>query len=300
MRTFRRVFENKPFLPSPRAARTIGTRRKVLRKPGLTLKMLPASAFTLTSDGSLKATYPKDRIYALLGIADGGESLAIRPDYRITTGYEEVYAQVAKILVQNGHPDILSLCRPNHSQDRKLPSWAPDWSKPIPAPWGGFLEDGLFQASGDGPFVSRKPDQLNTSTDVLIIEARFVGTLREIGSKWKPKWHEAFDYNGACKLFAEVKDFLSRSGTRYSVEEKQEAVWRIPIGDKEMNALGMVQRATKEFSGEKSRARSVILDQSNRRKSPDMVSYLGMMKDMYDCRPFFPMEAMLAFVPMLR
>src|SRR5438034_205237 len=76
---FRRIQEAQPLVPSPRAATTLGTRKKVQTDSGLSLKLQLARAFTLTSDGSLDATDPKDRIYALLGIAKDVNELNIGP-----------------------------------------------------------------------------------------------------------------------------------------------------------------------------------------------------------------------------
>jgi hypothetical protein len=291
----RRVLDDKPFTLSPRAATTLGTRRKVRRQQGMSLIAHLIRAFTLTSDAAIDASEPKDRIYALLGIASDAEQLAIRPEYRSDIGFQQVYAEVARSLVWNGHLDILTLCRSGYSRkspyektirDAKLPSWAPDWTKPLARPWGGALEDQLFRASGNTKFTPHRHDEQNLPPNVLTIETRFVETLKEVGSPWTPQWQVGFDYDGARTLFTEIENFLEKSETRYSIKELKEAAWRIPIGDQEFDALGMSQRATQASSRGYNAMKSYVYDQKRNRKINTVVSYLGGMKDMHDSRPF--------------
>jgi len=78
----------------------------------------------------LDATNERDKIFALLGLASDQEELkraGIFPDY--TKSYEQIYAMTMVALIQQGHVSLLSMCQtPRSSQ---LPSWVPDWSRPI-------------------------------------------------------------------------------------------------------------------------------------------------------------------------
>lgn len=156
------IFRGEPAIPNPRAATTLGARRKWQRVLQPTLKAQLCRAFVLASADGLEATEPRDRIYALLGIAGDAKKLDIRLHYEkkkktnpkeyVKTD-QEVYADVARASVQQGHLDILTLCRTatarsEDARDKTLPSWTPDWRKTVLPPWGGYIEDKIFHASG--------------------------------------------------------------------------------------------------------------------------------------------------------
>jgi hypothetical protein len=87
----------------------------------------------LIKERDRKATNPRDKVYALLGIAVGSPSIRIDPSYEETP--EDVYTSVAEQAIQvRGGVNILSYCQPWYS-DLKLPSWVPDCSQP----WHGGI-----------------------------------------------------------------------------------------------------------------------------------------------------------------
>lgn len=55
------------------------------------------------------ATDPRDRVYALLGVANDASANVIIADY--TLSCKQAYIMTARALLQLGHDDILSLCR---------------------------------------------------------------------------------------------------------------------------------------------------------------------------------------------
>lgn len=86
----------------------------------------------LGQDGTqhLEATDPRDKIFALLGIARDQEELAklgVFPDY--TKSKKEVYARTMVALLQQGHVSMLSHCGCPEAWSN-LPSWKVDWSSP--------------------------------------------------------------------------------------------------------------------------------------------------------------------------
>lgn len=307
----KRQAEQRPIIPSPLAATTLGTRKKFQEQPGLSLKRQLVRAFTLTVDGGLEATDPRDRIYALLGIANDADDLNIRTQYDETTGYRDFYAATARLLVGQGHVDILSLCRPCYCakkdlelphRDLALPSWTPDWTHPILTPWGRYIENGLFHASGDTTVAERaKGNPQPDDPKVLDIAALFVGTVSEIGFEWKPRWKEDFNHRAAKVLFTEIEGFVKKS-TKYNDHESHEAVWRIPIGDKETNPVGQVQRATKESYKQYLSLRALSFDKTEEWDNVGMGfanSYMPMMKDMHNCRPFISDHGYVGLCPNL-
>ena len=78
----------------------------------------------------LEATDPRDKVFALLGLATDRkklQDLGVSPDY--TKSMEQIYTTIMKALLQQGHLSLLSLCQTPRSPS--LPSWVPDWSKSI-------------------------------------------------------------------------------------------------------------------------------------------------------------------------
>jgi hypothetical protein len=77
----------------------------------------------------LESTDPRDKIFALLGLAadrEELEELGLFPDY--SKSCKETYTEAMVILLQQGHISLLSLCQSPKIQS-DLPSWVPDWSR---------------------------------------------------------------------------------------------------------------------------------------------------------------------------
>jgi hypothetical protein len=109
----------------------------------------------LQQDGyqHLESTNPRDKIFALLSLAEDQEdleTLGVFPDYRKSK--EEVYIAAMTALLQQTHVSILSLCR-TAGKPSALPSWVPDFSVPMPDTLQDVKPDHLtlypeFSASG--------------------------------------------------------------------------------------------------------------------------------------------------------
>lgn len=101
----------------------------------------------------LESTKPEDKIFALLGLAVDREELmhlGVSPRYGIP--YEQVYATTMVALLRQGHISLLSMCQTPRSST--LPSWVPDWSRPITDMLQDVENDHetlypVFNASGD-------------------------------------------------------------------------------------------------------------------------------------------------------
>lgn len=275
-----------------------------------TLKAQLCQAFVVQgSTGGLDATDPRDRIYGFLGIASDATKLGmdpkIFPDYKETSTVEVVYTKVARELIQHGHLDILTLCRPRYSGTRnsKLPSWVPDWEKKdaICWPWGGYIQDHLFHASGeDQPKFVACDTALPALASVLTIKARFIGVLSEVGTTWVGGWRENFDIEKAALLIAEVKGFLQKSNIFNTPAESDKVFWRIPVGDQELNDISMGHRATetsfrecqemmnfaKYVSSTRTYMKDVLTHKHKAFDMPNMLSYTSSMRDIHNAKPF--------------
>ena len=109
---------------------------RVLQTPPLTFGMLctirdhrkdmiPIQGIGNLLHGTMafEATNPRDKVFALLGLAHEDDKSAIDVDY--SNSVQQVYTQVTKHLLRN---DIHVLCFNVNSQSYSLPSWVSDWS----------------------------------------------------------------------------------------------------------------------------------------------------------------------------
>ena len=84
----------------------------------------PRLAQLLRTSLTLEATDARDKVYALLGLADDREKLGIVPDY--TKSLNQVYADVTRNVNRTtGRLDLLCI---NTNSERLISSWASDWS----------------------------------------------------------------------------------------------------------------------------------------------------------------------------
>ena len=80
---------------------------------------------------NFESTDPRDKVFALLGIAKDRaelEKLGLSPDY--TSSEREVYMRTMVALLRQGHTRMLSFCRASQMPSY-LPSWVLDWSQPM-------------------------------------------------------------------------------------------------------------------------------------------------------------------------
>lgn len=90
---------------------------------------------------------PRDKVYALMGIADDGFSLGIQIDY--SKSISEVYKEAAYLILKSLH-GVDILCHASGPKAHDLPSWVPDWSTTK-----NLYPDSTdkFQAGRSTPFV---------------------------------------------------------------------------------------------------------------------------------------------------
>lgn len=92
----------------------------------------PSLFLALSAFRWFRATYPHDKVYALLGLT--GDT-GIQPDYTIS--YGDCYRQVARAILSTSQAlDLLDfVVPPSSSKTRKvdIPSWVPDWNYDVEA-----------------------------------------------------------------------------------------------------------------------------------------------------------------------
>ncbi|KAJ0130175.1 Uncharacterized protein HZ326_26723 [Fusarium oxysporum f. sp. albedinis] len=176
----------------------------------------------------MHATDPRDRIFALLGLATDG--LDIIPDYS-DFDYAGLLCRTARAMVEKQGLEVLS-----YSQFPKsyipLPSWVPDWRSNLSPSYYDhtLVNPPFFQACGDTELsIISSP-----STLVLVLEGITVDVVEEVGGPWhKPV---LFSHEQYLTYFAQVRMMCQLSALKnepiYASESRrEEAIWRVPIGD---------------------------------------------------------------------
>jgi hypothetical protein len=183
------------------------------------------------------ATDPRDKLFALLGIARDAEVLGLHPDY--TKSCDEVYTGLSRTLIQNGYLEVLALCEfPKNLEG--LHSWVLDWSlKPSRSPLQQrslnrskrpletFLEPSFSAAGKTTIHVESNRRDVIGSKIPLLLHAIFLGEVQETGTQWED------GAVGRWLLDLQRLSELSPSTSEIS-KERSHATWRTAVGDQEL------------------------------------------------------------------
>jgi hypothetical protein len=218
----------------------ISIRRKYLMTGGHDLRtLLDAIIIRDSYHDRIDSTDPRDRVYALLGIANDQAAKEIVADY--TLSCEQAYIMTARALLRHGHDDILSCCRVRGTC-KELPSWVPDWSADLRKPWSIWhVKERLFNASGEADQaleISTVFDEKDAVETDIILKGYFVDTVKTIGHPFRHGFNDNLDWSNLRPYFRDISRFLSQS-SRYTADQKEEAEWRIPVGDTEVAELNV-------------------------------------------------------------
>ena len=253
----------------------------------------------------LQTSEPRDRIFALLGVAKDAIELGLRPDYE--KPIEDVYTQAAGAWLTHGCIEILTFCQfPKLGVD--LPSWVPDWRGPVRRPCGEYKEISKFAAAGDSVQLGQLDGLDHT---IIRIQGIRVDTIQSIGHLWNPEvkidssGNYIFDYDAAATLFSEVRAFVQESHNlgfwpRCTDFQREEAIWRIPIADQEQDtSIGRNRRATAlSRQGFNDVTRGIEFEAEEREKwSEGKSSYINMMGYLHNRRPFLSKKGYVGLGP---
>jgi hypothetical protein len=226
------------------------------------------------SETRLEVTDPRDRIYGFLGLAKEADAFGIRPNY--SNPVEKVYTNAARVLLTSGKVDLLWFSQfPKSLGD--LPTWAPDWSVPIQRPYAYFSPNSSpFSASNNKSAIVTCTDDLN---GVIILRGATVDEVAVIGSAWVPLVESSRTREEhRSKFLADIDQFCDEAshmgnGTYPDPQILEEARWRTPIGDKELNPSGTPRRATElSRDGRQDVLRRI---EAQRETHPVLLSQLG-------------------------
>ncbi|KAG4421912.1 hypothetical protein IFR04_005024 [Cadophora malorum] len=182
------------------------------------------------------ATDPRDKLFALLGIAKDTEALGLHPDYRKSC--QEVYSDFARALIRHGYLEILSLCELPKKIDG-LPSWVHDWSAkgyraPLQQrslnrrarPITSMLEP-KFSASRTYQTTNLEDQHITSWRMPLSLCATFLGEVQQVGMSWERDGYGQWLHD-LQRLSSLIPDTSITSGGA------ARAVWRTAVADQEV------------------------------------------------------------------
>ena len=126
------------------------------------------------------ASDPRDKVFALVGIAHGQIAAAYTPDY--SKDVLEVYRDLAiRLIIAEQNPDALVHCAYIvGSKSPLLPSWVPDWSQTLSTNCSPMLNPGTYNAAGGTSFKGRLSEDL----DELFLDGVILNKVEVLGGAW--------------------------------------------------------------------------------------------------------------------
>ena len=126
------------------------------------------------------ASDPRDKVFALVGIAHGQIAAAYTPNY--SREVPEVYRDLAiHLIIAERNPDFLLHCAHiGGCQASILPSWVPDWSQPLYTYCSPLRLPGAYEASTGTSFKGRVSEEL----DELFLDGVVLNKVERLGSAW--------------------------------------------------------------------------------------------------------------------
>jgi hypothetical protein len=256
----------------------------------------------------LLASDQRDKIFGLLGLAGDVESLGILPNY--LKSCREVYIDTARRVIQSGRVNILSMSQFPKGPEA-LPTWVPDWSAPIQKPYGDFSSQrDYFSASGVGSVLVIENNLTDSSEDAIALRGVLVDEIELSGSLWGPKisTNPQAEIAATSLFLSEVQKFCSKSSELGNniykdPQRRDEAPWRIPIGDREVSdgEVALNCRATSKSAASyqgmlksdwwENMTRGGIISSNNQ------FWYYGWMDDMRNRRPFMSRKGYVGLGP---
>ena len=186
---------------------------KVNREPIRLVDALYRSQSTLSTD-------PRDKLYALLGLAFDSDRFIPEPNYHLSK--EETYTDFSLALMENKFPlDFIYLRSSNRQVYDSLPSWVVDWSD---------LNDTLAREEFGHilklksillmPYLDQQK-QIHNSKNILVVSGFILGTIDGLSSAF----------------FASKSDIVSTSGKGAALSRKGAALVQPDCSSYMFNAL---------------------------------------------------------------
>ena len=299
--------------PPMGASRLCGMRRRFQESSNSRLETLFRLLVRAHVDNVTQAKDPRDKIFALLGMATDTASLRASPNYGESATL--AYTKIARAIIESGHVDLLSLCQfPKSESGQALPSWVPDWCATLGTPCGQLPWDTTFHASGAYSFQQSSTKHALSPTQLRVQGCR-VDIVKTTRAAWTP------GPDGCTKNTREVAKYLmdvidlcslsidiaKKHGVELYTDAKTELEVpvhiRVPIADLEQDDICFIRRATQKSSiGQQMVLKDVnaILrgrEQDRPEQCKEMSSYYNMMGRLRFRRPFISEKGFVGLGP---
>ncbi|RMJ08797.1 hypothetical protein CDV36_011592 [Fusarium kuroshium] len=162
------------------------------------------TSLTLEVDyNSVYSSDPRDRVFALLNLAEDKDHFDTFPDYSMSV--EEVYVEAARKMLVQGWIDVLLYCQ-TPRKINSLPSWVPDWAMEVRHPCAQPPWSTSFDASSGQVSMPKFP-----SPGLVTLEGIYIDTIKETGEAWDPNWLQNVDKDAVASYVESIRGFCDRS-----------------------------------------------------------------------------------------
>jgi hypothetical protein len=259
-----------------------------------------------------EATDPRDRVFALLGLANDAEKLGIKPAYDESVTHTDVYITTARAIISTGNVDLLCFVQ-HRNANTTLPSWVADWGgkdrqPDILCPSGQEPWNTSFSASGTQLF--QIPSTFNSlpATEISLY-GYLIDEVEAVASPWNSgiQNHEDISkYLSEISQLCDESDAKFASTTRDVYEDpatRSTARFLVPTADQERYGVGFVRRATATFSRD---GHAQVLEEISRNRAGQLIrgpppaemhSYYGALRQQYNRRPFLSEKGYVGLAP---
>ena len=186
-----------------------------------------------------RVTDPRDKIFALLGLAQSVDQDAFKADYSKTTA--QVYSEFLKMVMETQkRVDILAFCN-MHRKTPDLPSWVPDWScschldHELPLGYDALEIEFSgkrmpYRASGSKDADVRFSDDLK----ILITKGIPICSVQTLGKEGSIEQRPdgVILPNGYALPIAELVSLAEQATALETTEARQMALFRVLIADR--------------------------------------------------------------------
>ncbi|CZT43758.1 uncharacterized protein RSE6_03840 [Rhynchosporium secalis] len=204
---------------------------------GCPTKALAPLIYLLRSLRRFQATDPRDKAFALYGIAGDTRAHGFYPDY--SKSCKDVFTNLARVLIRNGYIELLSMCEfPKMIGD--LPSWVPDWSREVyrraPLQQRALVRstetsltvlEPSFSASGITEHTEPEVRDVIGRNMPLLLSGTLFGDVRMVGRSWEAG-HVNTWLSDLSVLYQDISD-ADKPTTRRGL-----VVWQMAIADQEI------------------------------------------------------------------
>lgn len=185
----------------------------------------------LTRTMTFYATDPRDKVFALLGLAHESDRMDIVPDY--SKSLEQVYAELAVYLISK---NINMIYFNTNSPNEAHPSWVPDWSW-LNRRWP-LWTPGIYKAAGDTDQAGRFSEDLSTFTVPALLIDRIDFTDEIV-----PRGPDPVEYNEShlSLIISNIETLIRKAADEQPSNtelaelnpEESDALWRTLVINRE-------------------------------------------------------------------